>query len=282
MSFDVYTSLLRMFDEFHGNNEGIQLSYDISSPEFLKIREKYMLDNIAGKGDDFSKAKNILFWLSKNCYHNGNFNFKEETNGKNILEYSYQKGKEHGVNCSALAEALTDCFLSLGFMARTIFIMPFSPYEQDNHTVTHVYIDDMKKWVMMDPTYNCYVMNEEKEPLNIFEVRTLLANQNYIVFNEEAKYNDEKREKDSEEIKEYYAKDLFYFVISERSCYNVGQNNREIHIIPIDFDVKKREILNVEYRIKKNGNAEWLQKWLQSIKENNYMYLSPSEIIREQ
>lgn len=281
MSFDVYTSLLKMFEEFSFNSDGVHLSYDLSSPELFEIKQKYMLDNIAGKGSDFSKAKNILFWLSKNCYHNGNFNFKEEPTGKNILEHSYQKGIEYGVNCSALAEVLTDCFLSLGFMARTMFIMPFSPYDHDNHTVTHVYINEIKKWVMMDPTFSCYVMNKEKIPLDLFEIRDLLSNQNYIEFNEEAKYNDEKRTKDSEEIKEYYAKDLFYFVTSERSCYNVRKDNREIHIIPANYDVKKKEILNVEYRRRKNGDAEWLQNWLQNIRENKYLFSLPFEVIKE-
>jgi len=281
MSFDVYTSLLKMFDEFHEDSKDIHLSYDLTNQELQKINEKYKLNDIAGKGDSFSKTINILFWLSKNCYHNGNFNFEKEINAKNVLEYSYQKGEEYGVNCLALATTLTECLLSINLIARTISIMPFAPYDYDNHVITHVYIKELKKWIMVDPTYRCYIMDKEKTPLNVFETRELLSNQDYVVFNKEIKHNDEKIEEDSHEIKEYYAKDLFYFMTPEISCHNERIKNRRIYIVPSFYDIKKSEILNVEYRIKNEGETEWLKNRQKNIKERNYLYLVPSEIIKQ-
>jgi len=183
MSFDVYTALLKMFDEFHVNSDGVNLCFDLNNPNFQEIKLKYNLDNIVGEGNDFSKVTNLLFWLSKNCYHNENCDNNGDLNPINLLKFSFQKGKEFGINCRCLSTILTECLLSLGFMARTMYIMPFSPYDYDNHVVTHVFINDLKKWIMLDPTYSCYVMDREKNPLNIFEIRELLANQDYIVFN---------------------------------------------------------------------------------------------------
>ena len=283
MSFDLYTSLLKMFDEFHEKSASVNLSYELSNPNLYEIRTKYGLDDIIGKGETFSQVSNLLFWLSKNLYHNGNFdNFKEDLNAIKLLEYSYKKGKEYGINCRALSIILTECLLSLGFMARTIYLLPFSPYDFDNHVVTHVYIKELKKWVMLDPTFGCYVMNKERIPLNIFEIRELLANQDFIIFNKEIKYNDEKKDENSQALKEYYAKNLFYFTTREKSCFDAEKENRIIHILPLNYDVKRKEILNIEYRIKKEGDAEWIQNWLKDMKENKYLYISPLEIIKNQ
>jgi len=280
MSYDVYTALLKMNDNFLESSDNVHLSYDLNDPKLQEIKQKYGLDDIAGKGNDFYKAINMLFWVSENCYHNGNYNFEKSYNAINLLEYSFQKGKDFGINCVALSTILTECLMSLGLFARTVFIMPFSPNDEDNHVVTHVYINELKKWIMLDPTYKCYVIDKNKTSLNILEIRELLANQENIEFNKEIKYNDDKREYDSNENIEYLAKNLYYFMTYEKSCFNSEKDNRIIHIIPSVFDIKKREILNIEYRIKKQGEKEWLKNWLENQKNNNYLFSQPSELIK--
>jgi hypothetical protein len=116
--------------------------------------------------------------------------------------------------------------------------------------------------------------------LNVFEIRKLLADQDYIVFNKEIKYNDEKRDEDSAEYKEYLAKDLFYFITRENSCYDCEEKSRWIHITPSGYDIKKKDILNIEYRIKKWGNSEWLRNEQKNISKNKRLFLPPSKIIK--
>ena len=237
---------------------------------------------LLGKLTIFQKLQIYYFGCRKVVINNGDSsNFSGDLNAINLLEHSFQKGKEYGINCRALSITLTECLLSLGFMARTMYIMPFAPYDQDNHVVTHVYLKELKKWIMLDPTFGCYVMGKEKKPLNIFEIRELLANHEYIVFNEEIKYNDEKRMTDSWENKEYLAKDLFYFTTREKSCFNAEAEGKERYIVPLVYDVRKSKILNIEYRIKKQGNSEWIQSWLKNAKESNILYMSPSDVLKK-
>ena len=108
-----------------------------------------------------------------------------------------------------------------------------------------------------------------------------MANHEYIVFNEEIKYNDEKRTADSWENKEYLAKDLFYFTTREKSCFNAEAEGKERYIVPLVYDVRKSKILNIEYRIKKQGNSEWIQSWLKNTKESNILYMSPSDVLKK-
>lgn len=281
MSFDVYTALLKMFSEFHGNSDGIHLSYDSTNPELQEIRVKYGFDTIAGNGGDFSKAKNILHWVTSNVYHDGGQTVNIEPNAIKLLEYSFQNGKEKGLNCRSCAIILTECLLSIGIKARTVFLMPFSVYDGDNHVVTHAYIKEMNKWIMLDPSFDAYVMDKENQPLNLFEIREILADQEHIHFNKEIHHNDTEKWSEEEPFyKEYLAKDLYWFITPEKSCFNALKESRFVYIIPSAFDVKRREILNIEFRIKKQGEQEWLLNNLKNTREQIFDYVSPLDIVK--
>lgn len=58
--------------------------------------------------------------------------------------------------------------------------MPCSPYDGDNHVVAQVFINELKKWVMLDPTYSAYLTNEQGEPLSLLELRDYFANQKAV------------------------------------------------------------------------------------------------------
>jgi hypothetical protein len=47
-------------------------------------------------------------------------------------------------------------------MARMMYIMPFAPYDTDNHVITHVYIKELKKWIILDPTFASYIMDNKE------------------------------------------------------------------------------------------------------------------------
>ena len=44
------------------------------------------------------------------------------------------------------------------------------------HVVTHVFLPEQNKWVMLDPSFNTYVMDKDFRPLNIVEITTALRN----------------------------------------------------------------------------------------------------------
>ena len=53
------------------------------------------------------------------------------------------------------------------------------------------------------------------------------------------------------------------------------------YIVPLIYDVRKSKILNIEYRIKKQGNSEWIQSWLKNTKESNILYMLPSDVLKK-
>jgi len=246
MSYDMYTGLLKAFPLPTAKNADMHFVYDNDNPQFSQLRSKYPIETIAGDGGDFSKAVNLLCWISKHIYHKGDHDGAITHNALTLLDYAYDKGKPCGINCVALATILSECLLAVGLQARRVYLMPCSPYDGDNHAVTHVYVREMNKWVMLDPTFNAYLTNEQGERLSLLDLRNCLANQTPVFFNNEAKYNDDiwTAESAKENIA-YFAKNLFYFQTFEESTFGSDNapENRIIVLSPQGYDPKKMRLV---------------------------------------
>ncbi len=69
--------------------------------------------------------------------------------------------------------------MSLGIYARRVKIMPYSPYDFDNHVVVEIYD---KKWIMLDPTTDGIFIDENRTPLSLLEIREKLANDKFVAY----------------------------------------------------------------------------------------------------
>jgi hypothetical protein len=268
--FGVYTGMLRMMDCFRNDQIDVSIKYLIGEG-CGELCEKYGLFEVAGSKDDFDKAINLLEWISSNIFHYGNYRNHVENTAMKLFEYSFGKGVENGINCRSLSLALAECLLAVGINARTIYIMPFSPYDFDNHVVCEAWIERLGKWVMLDPSYNLYVFHEGIY-LSVLEFRELLANQTAVMINERANYNNDPINK--EELVSYYAKDLFRFMVSDTQGSNSEDidGRKMINITPIGYDVKNFTLANIDYRIMKSGENENLLKWRKEAEEEKIIY----------
>ena len=63
----LYSGLLRLYDDFDPfpDERAPNFQYDFSHPELDRLREKYQLDRIAGAGDEWSKALNLMKWITE-------------------------------------------------------------------------------------------------------------------------------------------------------------------------------------------------------------------------
>ena len=270
MSYDLYTSLLKMHDRFRATEEGVCLSIDDSAPELADLRGKYGLASIAGEGESFNGAVRGMAWLTSHVRHNGSCNPEGQRCARTALEFAFDQ-PERGVNCAWLATTLTECLLSLGIPARTIYIMPFAPYDCDNHVVTHMWYAERSQWVMLDPTTNCYVQDKAGKLLDVFDLRALLADQQEVVFNDGLRYNGQPYK--AEDHRDYLAKDLFWFRMAETSACN-DASARYVVIAPEGYDPHRREVLNAQYRIRMFGEAQWLLDWLAAREKQTMVFCS--------
>lgn len=280
MGYDIYTGLLKAFSFRVDGDNDIRFSCDTKHPKLIQLKSDYSIEAIAGDGDELSKAINLLKWVSTSMYHKGDYAGSVPPDSLSLLQYAYKQGSTCGINCVALSTILTDCLLAIGLQARKVYIMPCSPYDGDNHVVTHVYLNTLHKWIMLDPTFNAYFTNERGEYLSLLDIRHYLADQEPIFFNDEAKYNDEVwTAQSAQESIEYYAKDLFYMQTMENSTFDEGNapGNRVIILSPLGYDLKQVRLSNINYRMKRFGANPHIQKWLEEVEKEELIYCTSAE-----
>lgn len=287
MSYDIYTGLLKAFPLSEEGNAQIRFAYDCSNAEFDRLKRAYQLEAVAGAGTDFEKAVRLLEWVSGHLYYKGNFNADIPYNALMLLEYAYDKGAACGISCVALATVLSGCLLAVGLKARRVLIMPCSPYDGDSHAVVQVFIGEMNKWVMLDPTYSAYLTNDRKEPLSLLELRACLAAQKPVFFSAEAGYNGAEWTKADEKSGiEYFAKNLFYMQTAEISTFQESDStgctagNRIVTLSPNGYDVRQARLNNIAYRVKQYGDFRQAKEWAERVEKERCIYGSARDFER--
>lgn len=244
---DVYSGILFHNQEFECENTKENI-YEFDRPEFEELRNKYNLVKVAGKGSDFVKAKRLLHYLAPRLTHSSWYDNHIECNALRLLEYSLDN-PEQGINCLNKSKILVECCLALGIYARRVRIMPFSPYDFDNHVVAEIYDRTLEKWIMLDPTTDGYFIDETKTPLSLLEMRSKFANAEFITF---ALSTDSLKDIHKLRVKHldtnmYICKNLFYFEVEQYSTF--GEKDSYLQFVPLHYAIKRTKQANLKYRI---------------------------------
>jgi len=247
------TGALKVFSDFTCSAEGYSIEHDTNHPKYELLKSTYPIVQIAGNGSDFSKATSLLRWVHDDVLHGGGAKDVDfvPKDPLSILDYAFGKGREFGVYCRLQAIVFTESCLSIGLLARTIHCLPFSPNDFDSHVVSMVYIEEMKKWILLDPGSNAYFLDEDGNALSPLEARQRLAD-NRIAVNSDFEPNDTKNfDERVTWYKQYMAKNLFYIKFSSINTFGTDlvKHQTTFHLIPRGFNVKDREIAYCEYAI---------------------------------
>lgn len=244
---DIYCGILFHNQTFSEGN-GDAVVYDFDCPEFEELRTRYELDKIAGKGTDFQRAKRLLHYLAPRLTHSSWYDNHIECNALRLLEYSLGNPQQ-GINCLNKAKILQECCMAVGIYARRVSIMPYSPYDFDNHVVTEIYDRSLERWIMLDPTTDGYFIDEEKKPLSLLEMRHRFANGAFVTYvraTDSLKDISKLRQKYMQ-TNAYICKNLFYFLVEKFSCF--GVKGEHLWFVPANFSIKETDLANQKYRL---------------------------------
>jgi hypothetical protein len=273
------TGALKVFNDFsYYNQDNYFIEYDLKHKNYKLLLEKYNLQDIAGNGNDFEKSINVMRWVNDNVMHNWNNNdiITVQCDALSILNYSYGKGKDFGLVCRHQAIVFTECCLALGLISKTIYCYPYNPYDYENHVVSMVYLKELKKWGMFDPSNNAYFMNNEGLILSPTEAR-------YYLSINEIQTNADIR-KDTNYYKRYMAKNLFYIKYCAKNTFgsDLVKDQKTYYLIPYGFNVKEREICYCEGAIKNSNEVRksWWEKELEKIKKSEINSVSENQFLR--
>ena len=255
---DIYSGILFNNQKFEDGND-CKIKYNFDCPEFITLKEKYKLEEIAGKGSDFIRAKRLLHNLAHRLNHSSWYDNHVSCNALDLLEYSLDN-PEHGINCLNKSKILEECCLAIGIYARRVRIMPYSPYDFDNHVVTEIYDRKLKKWIMLDPTSDGVFVDEEGTPLSLLEMRHKFANAEFITYiqSTDSLRNLKKLKDKYTEANAYICKNLFFFYVDKDSTF--GTTNENLVFVPVNYSIKDKTIANTKYRI--NNLPEEYKEWI--------------------
>lgn len=220
-----------------GVNEKIVYNFDC--PQFSVLKEKYRLEKIAKQGSNFEKSINVLNYFAPKITHKGDFQNNIACNAIDLLEYSLNKPK-NGINCLGKSKILQECCLALGIYARRIWLMPYSPYDTENHVVVEIYDFKLNKWIMLDMTSNGYFVNSDGVPLSVLEIRCCFTTDAFCKFiNASGMNNKFFVDIQSERLyyKQYFAKNLCYLFAEAQNEF--ANNKKRFAFIPKNFDLAK-------------------------------------------
>lgn len=223
---------------------------DANDSNLVRIRNYFNLDSIAGTGDEISKIKNLLTWAHNVVRHDGSSMNPKEKNAIAMVEVC--KKENRGINCRMMAQLLNECYLAMGFKSRFVTCMP-QKMINDCHVINSVYSKTLNKWLWMDPTFNAYVTDEKGNLLGIAEVRERLRNDQPLVLNEDANWNNQSKQTKLYYLDYYMAKNLYYVVCPLRSEFNAETNydgkvwSDYVALVPEGFlpEKENREAFNI-------------------------------------
>ena len=215
-----------------------------TEPNLVILRKTFKLDSIAGNGNEVSKVINLMYWIHNLVPHDGNHDNPVVKNAMSMINEC--KREDRGLNCRGLATVLNECYLSMGIKSRFVTCLPKDSLHVDNdcHVINMVYINSLKKWIWIDPTFCAYVMDEKGQLLGLEEVRERLTSDKTLILNPDANWNHK-----ASETKEYYlyyymAKNLYKLECNISSEYDTetriaGKKLTYVDLLPLDYFKQK-------------------------------------------
>ncbi len=141
------------------------------NPKLKELRERYKLDEMIAPGkDEFDRQVLLMDWTHQQFKKFG----RPSTNSQGALDILKAIDDGHSFFCKQYAEVLVSSAASLGWVDRPLALRRHQGAAKvggsTEHSVTEIWSNQHRKWVMLDPTSNLY-LERNGVPLNAYEIR---------------------------------------------------------------------------------------------------------------
>lgn len=223
----------------HDPDNDRRFSYaSADDPELKKIKDFFNLEHIAGDGDELSQMRNIMSWLHDRIRHDGSGGFPPGAERNAIDLYKACKARNCGLNSRGLSIVLTELYLAMGWQARFVTCQSMDPGDSECHIVVVVWSRTLGKWIMMDPTYDAYVCDENGLILHPGEIRKSMIEGRKLILSDNANWNHVLMFTEKNYLYEYMAKNLYILSAYLDSYPNVESEGKSTYytLKPEGFD----------------------------------------------
>jgi hypothetical protein len=141
------------------------------NPKLVEMRERYKLNEVIAPGkDEFEEQILLMDWTHRQFRKFG----RPSAKANGALEILKAIDDGHSFFCAQYAEVLVSAAASLGWLDRPLALRRHKGANKTGgsteHSVTEIWSNQHRKWVMLDPTANMHV-EKDGVPLNAFEIR---------------------------------------------------------------------------------------------------------------
>jgi hypothetical protein len=141
------------------------------NPKLRELRERYHLDEVVAPGrDEFDRQVLLMDWTHRQFQKFGQPSAKV----RGALEILDAVGKGNTFFCAQYADTLVSCAASLGWVDRPLALRRHQGVNKaggsTEHSVTEIWSNQYRKWVMLDPTSNMF-LEKDGVPLDAYEIR---------------------------------------------------------------------------------------------------------------
>lgn len=205
-----------------------------NSKELMNLSQTLNLKSVIGFGDELQKLIRLKKYANDILSFDGKFLRSREFEYMNSLEIiSSAKKLGFSLNCRYKSFIFTQMLLSLDYKARWVRCLPFDLRTSDAHCVTEVYIESLRKWIVVDCAFNMFYFSSEGMLLNLIEMRECLSSEKPIKFLTSNKEN-------IDYIKKYWTQNVFRFsYLSDLSSKSIKEKNYIFYNLnPKDYQLK--------------------------------------------
>ena len=191
-------------------------------PQLGHLRQKYRLNEVAGKGTDVERITRLLAWLHQQLPHEDGPSAAVLT-AENMIDTYRKTG--HSFGCYGLAISLNEVLLSVGYKSRIVICFSNQyPAPQGGHVINTVYAASLNKWIYIDPQENAMIKDEKGNLLSIAEVREHLVKQQPLFLNSTANYHGVPTRKE-EYVDKFLGEHLYRMICPVNSACNMETRN---------------------------------------------------------
>lgn len=239
-----YKYFIKMFSEYCVDNTMKYdpfVYYNASNDRGLsELYCKYNLKSYIGK-QTFKTAIFFMTWVCNRLYYK---EFGEYSGRQNAIEIlNFCKNNKVTVNCLCHATVLSEILLALNYKVKKIYALPFDLLPNENHVVLDVFMKDLNKWVMLDPSICSYLTDCDDRPLSIREIRENLVYENKMFIKNENRMYDYFHSKNEIIVNTnvencymaYLYKDFFRFIVNRFQHSDSIETNDDLMLLPVNY-----------------------------------------------
>ena len=245
--------LLNKFSKYGKEKERIVINYDHDSRLVEKLKSTYN-DFPQNEASEFRTLVNIRKWVNKYLYFQ-NVSFLEEfreSNWNTLFVLELMKKKPFLCDCGTYSMVLTEILLSMGYKAKWIQCLPLDLRYVECHTVVQVFVNELNKWIVLDPAFNCCYYNSKGIAMDLSEMRKSLIKSEKI----QIPFCPVERKK---MILDYWTKNIFRFRCLDNYCFGfIGRAKKNyLYLHPNGYTIIDKAYNNEKHIYFYNEDIYW-------------------------